>query len=147
MSNKLGTILSEISKQDFATSTGQKMHKKMQKITTDDVQLADDEILKKISKNTELYKFFDTNSKTEVPVAGYINGHFVSRRIDRLFIDEKAKQIYILDYKTDIDKDAFKNKYIIQIKEYISLLSDIYSGYKIRGFILWLSDFTLEEIV
>lgn len=143
MSNKLKQILIEAERQKFATDTGKKMHAKMQKININN----GDEIKKILNDNKELSLFFNVNSKTEVPVAGYINGRFVSRRIDRLTVDEKAKKVYILDYKTDTDKSAFKEKYINQIKEYVALLQDVYSGYEISGFILWLNDFSLEKIL
>ena len=84
--------------------------------------------------------------KTEVPIAGTINGRFISRRIDRLFTDDENKRVYVLDYKTDTDRAAFHDKYVEQINEYKTLLRDIYPNYEIRGYILWLHDFSVEEI-
>ena len=84
---------------------------------------------------------------TEVPVAGYINGRFVSRRIDRLVINDDKKEVSILDYKTDVDKSTFHDKYVAQIKEYVTLLYGIYPEYKIHAYLLWLNDFSLEEVL
>lgn len=147
MSNKIRSILSDIEKQKFATSTGKQIHTLLQYYSESDTKKSDNELCKKISTNKELDRFFCADSKAEVPVAGYINGRFVSRRIDRLSTDHDNKTVYILDYKTDSDKNAFHDKYVAQIKEYKTLLHDIYPKYKIRGFILWLHDVVLEEIV
>lgn len=147
MSNKLRNILSDLERQQYATKNGQLAHRKMQAITNQNTSTKNIDFFKNIHLNKELTKFFTVDSKTEVPVAGYISGRFVSRRIDRLTIDEANKIVYILDYKTDTDKDAFHDKYVLQIKEYKKLMKDIYPKYKISAFILWLNDFTLEEIV
>lgn len=146
MSNKIRSILSDIEKQKFATSTGKQTHAILQYYSGSNTKNLDNELYKKFSTNKELDKFFCADSKAEVPVAGYINGRFVSRRIDRLATNHDDKTVYILDYKTDSDKNVFHDKYVAQIKEYKTLLHDIYPEYKIHGFILWINDFTLEEI-
>lgn len=148
MSNKLCDILSQYTRQDFAIKIGRETHAKLQKIIIDkDILKGDKELCKKISEHNELLQFFNKNSRTEVPIAGYINDRFVSRRIDRLIINDENKSVYILDYKTDTSKDLFYDKYYAQIKEYAVLLKDIYPNYKIHGYLLWVSDFTLEKIL
>lgn len=146
MSNKLRLILSESEHKKHATQNGRAAHKKMQFLTAESIENTDDDFLKKLFANKELNKFFTADSKVEVPIAGYINGRFVSRRIDRLSVDDTNKVVYVLDYKTDTDKTAFHDEYVKQIKEYKKLLRDIKPDYKIYGFILWLNDFSLEEI-
>ena len=129
---KLRDIISQMKHTKIATDTGKKMHTKMQGI---------------IISDTALTHFFTPNSKSEVPIAGHINGKFISRRIDRLIIDDTNKTIDILDYKTDTNKTAFIDKYTAQINEYATLLRDIYPNYTIRGYILWLHDFELTKII
>lgn len=146
MSNKLNEILSEIKRADYATDAGRKLHAKMQKIKAGDTAPhGDDELIAKITKNPQLMKFFTPTSRTEVPIAGNINGKFISRRIDRLVIDDATKNIYVLDYKSDTDKTAYRDKYAAQIREYIALLRDAYPDYTTHGYILWLQDFELVE--
>lgn len=148
MSNKLKEVLSQLEHQEFATETGRAVHAKIQHIfIKKDVLIGDKSLCEKISSHPNLLSFFDEKSKTEVPVAGYINGRFVSRRIDRLVINDNKKEVNILDYKTDVDKSTFHDKYVAQIKEYVTLLSSIYPGYKIHGYLLWLNDFSLEEVL
>ena len=77
--------------------------------------------------------FFTENAQTEVPVAGIINGYFVSRRIDRLVVDDEKKVVRILDYKTDVDKTKYREKYIIQLGEYEKLMHQIYPEYKTKS--------------
>lgn len=145
---KLRDIISQMEHTKIATDTGKKMHTKMQGIiVSDTAPHGDAEIRTKIAQHPELTHFFTPNSKPEVPIAGHINGKFISRRIDRLIIDDTNKTIDILDYKTDTNKTAFIDKYTAQINEYATLLRDIYPNYTIRGYILWLHDFELTKII
>ena len=146
MKTLLNKILEDYEKEEFAKKIGTEKHIKMQEIIIDfDLENGDKFLINHIKQNKELLPFFSKKSKTEVPVAGYINGTFVSRRIDRLII--KDEEIQFIDYKTDTNKDKFKDKYIKQLKEYNLLLKDIYKDKKISGYILWLTDFTLEKVI
>ena len=148
MSSKLSAVLSNINHQDYATTAGRDMHKKMQQIIiTATETIGDTEICDKIIHTPNLSRFFTPVSKTEVPIAGHINNHFISRRIDRLVINDTEKTVYILDYKTDADKLTFRDKYFNQLTEYTLLLSEIYPSYKISAYILWLHDFELEQVI
>ena len=73
--------------------------------------------------------------------------HNIDIVIDRLVINDDKKEVSILDYKTDVDKSTFHDKYVAQIKEYVTLLYGIYPEYKIHAYLLWLNDFSLEEVL
>ena len=147
MTNSLRTIITKQTQADFATKPGAQTHKFLQKISSiEDLKKADSALLKSIISNQNIARFFEKGSKTEVPIAGTINGKFISRRIDRLLINHKTKTIDILDYKTDVDKSANTEKYYRQIDEYKKLLQDIYPNYKINGYILWLHNLELEAV-
>jgi ATP-dependent exoDNAse (exonuclease V) beta subunit len=94
-----------------------------------------------------LLPFFTSNAKTEVPIAGVLRGVFVSRRIDRLLVNNDNKTIDFIDYKTDTDKNAFIEQYRHQLKEYAELLHSAYPDYKINGYILWLNDWSINKII
>ncbi len=128
-------ILSVHKRQKFATDAGVVMHKKLQRATRDD------DIIK---LHPELAIFFGPNAQTEVPIAGHMDGKFISRRIDRMVIT--GDEILFVDYKTAINKFMRYANYVAQIKEYHKLLSAAYPAATVRGFILWTYDFTLEEI-
>lgn len=148
MTNKLEQILSAKTHQEHATATGRAVHAKMSHVFyTPNGWTGDLDIVKKLSSISDLCELFGHLSRTEVPIAGYVNGKFISRRIDRLYINHDTKSIVVLDYKTDLDKKLFYKKYIEQLTEYRALLTQIYHGYHIECKILWLNDFTLENII
>ena len=142
----LHNILQQHTAKKFATEAGSKMHTHLQRIFITPDHNTNDKTVAKILSCPDLRRLFDTTSKTEVPVAGTINNRFVSRRLDRLRVDSTNKTIEILDYKTDTNPDEFRTKYIAQIQEYATLLQQIYPDHKIKCYILWTYDFTLEKI-
>ena len=144
----LNDILNTQSYIKNATGVGTKMHVLLQHIVIDgDIVHGNQDIIQKIKSNPELVRFFTPKSRTEVPIAGTVNGRFVSRRIDRLNIDDENRVIDILDYKTDVNPDAFYLSYVAQISEYAQLLRATYPAYTINCYILWTHDFSLEKIV
>ncbi len=144
----LHKILSDAKHVRHATDAGTHMHTKLKhvRIASNDAT-GNPDIIKKICANPTLTKLFGPDSRTEVPVAGVLNGRFVSRRIDRLLINHADKCICILDYKTDIDKTERHAQYVSQIREYATLLRAIHPDYHTVGYILWTHDFSLEKII
>lgn len=143
----LNNILKSADQIKRATEVGKTVHRRLQHISTvDGVLVGDETLVARIMSRPELCRLFDSLSRTEVPVAGTVFGRFVSRRIDRLRIDEASQTIDILDYKTDTDKTVFYDKYMAQVREYIELLKRIYPKYRVRGYILWTHDFELEQV-
>lgn len=131
-----------------ATQTGTVIHLLLKNIIIDNnKEIGDTNIINQIKEHAELKQYFTGSAKTEVPIAGIINGVFVSRRIDRMLIDDTDKTIDFIDYKTDINKTAFIDKYAQQLNEYLQLLCSAYPGYKINGYILWIQDWQLQQIV
>lgn len=147
MTDTLRELLKQYDAASHAIDVGTCMHEKMRHVFIggDDAR-GDGEIIKKITAHKELLQFFDTNSQTEVPVAGVIRGKFISRRIDRMVINHDAKTIMILDYKTDTKPDEHRAAYHAQVAEYVDLLRMIYPKYAVHGFILWLHNFELESV-
>ena len=144
----LNNILSNHEQHAHATRAGTKMHTLLQHIVIDaHYQQGDDTLIQKIKQNLTIARFFTATAKTEVPIAGFINGKFISRRIDRLLINHANKQIDIIDYKTDISRDNYIDNYKIQLREYAQLLHKIYPSYSVNCYILWTHDFSLENII
>lgn len=143
----LHNILSTYDSAQHATAHGTQMHARLQRVVIDgDNTRGDIDLVSQVCANSALLPFFGPNSMTEVPIAGTINNRFVSRRIDRLVIDDVNKTIRILDYKTDTDRIVYHDKYMIQLREYAVLLRAIYPGHKITAHILWTHDFSLENV-
>jgi len=148
MAQSLVNFLTGAKNKDFAISTGTHMHTLLQRTIVDkDCSTGDTNIIKIIENRPDLQSFFTKTAQTEVPIAGQLHGHFVSRRIDRLLINHETKTIDFIDYKTDTDKTTFVDKYKKQLQEYAELLHSAYPNYKISGYILWLHDWVLEKII
>ena len=143
MDKTIRELLKEYDTKKHATDAGNVMHKKMRLVN---VLNDKDEVANYINSRPELAMFFAPNARTEVPIAAFINGKFVSRRIDRLVIDDKNMVVHIMDYKTDVNKETFRSNYIAQVREYMSIMNKIYPKYKVYGYILWLHDWTLEKL-
>ncbi|MBR4860489.1 MAG: hypothetical protein IKV10_04270 [Alphaproteobacteria bacterium] len=144
----LHNILNTYKNSKLATDVGTRTHAELRHVFFDGVTWhGNGRHISKIKNNPELERFFTIESATEVPIAGLLNNHFVSRRIDRLLIDKNTQEIFILDYKTDINSAENRGKYYQQIKEYSQLLHKLYPNYKISGYILWTHDFSLEKAI
>jgi ATP-dependent helicase/nuclease subunit A len=149
--------------QKRAQDAGAEMHRRLQRIMIRDNSPApgpddaradgkakdDADLIGKIREHG-LQRFFGPDSRAEVPIAGLIGGRFVSRRIDRMVCADApggadTPAIEFLDFKTDADKAARRDKYASQMAEYSRLLSAAFPGRAIRGYILWLHDWTLEK--
>lgn len=149
MTHNLTDFLNAQNNKKLATASGTKIHTLLKNIKIDSVfgNTGDAEIIAQIQKHSELIPFFAKSAKTEVPIAGNINGIFISRRIDRLLINKEDKTIFFIDYKSDTDKQTFIDKYTKQLTEYARLLKSAYPDYKITGYILWLQDWQLEKVI
>ena len=149
MTQSLNDFLTAAERIKHATQTGANMHALLQNIIIDSTfgNRGNSNIISIIKQHPDLLPYFSAKAKTEVPIAGIINSIFISRRIDRLLIDDTTKTITFLDYKTDIDTDTFRDKYKKQLTEYAQLLRSAYPKHKITGFILWAQNWQLEKMI
>lgn len=133
----------------FATNAGTRVHRDMGKIVlgTPSGDVGNPEYIAHIRHDHRLIPLFDTIARTEVPIAGRINGRFISRRIDRLRVFDDVRRVVFIDYKTDTDPEIMRHHYRTQLGEYATLLHEIYPDYTIDGYILWMHDWTLDHIV
>jgi len=147
MTQNLNKFLSSQFNKKYATANGTSIHLLLKNTIIDkDFESGDKKIICQIKNHTNLIKYFSRTAKTEVPIAGLVHGTFVSRRIDRMLIDDTNKTIEFIDYKTDTNKSIFIEKYIKQLNEYAQILYSAYSNYKINGYILWIQDWQLQPI-
>lgn len=146
---KLGDFLCSRERAEYATDAGTRMHARLEhiRVAADGTLQGDADIIARINATPELKPFFAPGSRPEVPVAGTIFNRFVSRRIDRMMVDDDNKTVLILDYKTDIDATAMREKYVSQIREYVNLMQRIYPDYTVNGYILWTHDWRVEKII
>jgi len=71
-----------------------------------------------------------------------VNKYGDLKRIDRLIVAKG--QVTIVDYKNTADRLPEHRE---QIKEYMEIVKGIYPKAKLKGFILYLNDFCLEEVI
>ena len=149
MTQKLTEFLTIANNKKYATQNGTRIHTMLKNIVIDSTcaNRGNIDIINQIKQRPNLCKYFAANAQTEVPIAGTINDTFISRRIDRLQIDNTKKTVEFIDYKSDIDKNEFIDKYKKQLNEYAQLLRSAYPNYKIVGHILWLQDWDLQQII
>ena len=65
-----------------------------------------------------------------------------AKRIDRLIVGKS--QVWIVDYKSTPETSG---KQTAQVREYVSLLSDIYPDRTIKGYLVYLDTATFEEVI
>ena len=148
MTQNLTQFLTGAKNKNFAIKTGTATHTILQRVIIDtDYVVGEKDIVNAIKQHPNLLPFFSKTAQTEAPIAGIIHGHFISRRIDRMLINHDAKTIDFIDYKTDTNKNTFIEKYTKQLQEYAELLCSAYPNYKIKGYILWLQDWSLDKII
>ena len=149
MTQNLTDFLAIATNKKYATQNGTRIHAKLKNVVIDSNRgnSGDADIINQILHNPNLIRYFSPDAQTEVPIAGIINGVFISRRIDRLLINKSTKTLEFIDYKSDIDKTVFIDQYKRQLNEYAQLLKSAYPDYTISGGILWIQDWQFIHII
>lgn len=73
----------------------------------------------------------------------------LTKRIDRLMV--KDDEVIVVDYKTarireEDDGKAEIHSYHAQVRDYMMAVSDLYPGRRVRGYLLYLDCFEIEEV-
>lgn len=97
--------------------------------------------LKKLLGKNTLKHLFYTKGAQVLCEKEIVDNFGDLKRIDRLVITEK--EIYVIDYKLS---EAENKKHVIQVKEYINILKEIYPSHNIKGFLLYLDSMELREV-
>lgn len=148
MTNDICEIMAKRDSVKHATDTGTRVHDALRHVVIDGAHVyGDAQIANEIAERPEVAAFFCPESRCEVPVAATISNKFISRRIDRMIIDDATKTVKILDYKTDVERTVRRDKYVNQLHEYAAILRRIYPEYNIVGYILWTHGWVLEKII
>jgi len=89
----------------------------------------------------ELKPFFEVSDGKICLEKELVDRYGDTKRVDRLIV--KPKEAWIVDYKSAKDVEG---EYQKQVGEYMKIVKDIYPALKIKGFLLYLDDLSLEEI-
>ncbi len=102
----------------------------------------------KLLSDERFIALFGPDSLAEAPLVGRLGGAPAFRQVDRLCL--AGEEVWVVDYKTNRpppseakDIPAAYNK---QLGDYRALLSAVYPGKKVRGFLLWTYGPTLMEV-
>ncbi len=86
-------------------------------------------------------KFFFTTGATVYREKEVTDAGGNTRRIDRLVVLEN--EVWVIDYKSsgqETDKD------IVQVKQYLTIVADLYPGKKRQGFIIYLDNMSVRDV-
>jgi len=98
--------------------------------------------VKKIMENRKLRSFFYVPGGKVYCEKEVVNKFGDLKRIDRLIV--KEKEVWILDYKSS--KESYQQHHR-QMQDYIQIIKDIYPAKEVKGFLLYLEEMALEEIL
>lgn len=104
-----------------------------------------DEVLNLCDKYSEI---FSTNSFSEIPIIGEVDGKIFSSKVDKLVVlDDK---IMIVDYKTNRPAantiDEVPTLYINQLNIYKKLLQKLYPEKVVETFLLWTNTCNMMKV-
>ena len=92
-----------------------------------------------VFERPEFAFMFAENSRTEVRIAGEIDGHSVEGQIDRLIVSDH--EVVVVDIKTGAPPSSWEDapdSYRVQIAEYMVLLAKAYPERLVRGMLFYI---------
>lgn len=98
--------------------------------------------LERILATSTLQPFFIVSDGKIFVEKDLINRKGQTRRIDRLIV--KNDETWVVDYKSSAEG---REKFVEQVKEYVVILKEICPDVRVRGFLLYLDDATVEEVL
>ena len=98
-------------------------------------------ILERFSSDKRFSPFFLSGASQAFNEAEVVDKSGNVKRIDRLVVAED--KVYVLDYKASFEKDTRGTE---QVREYVSLIQEIYPHLPVEGFLIYLDDLTLERV-
>lgn len=100
-----------------------------------------EKIARKTVNDNKLKNFFYLEKGNVYTEKDIVDTSGNTKRIDRLILLDK--EVWVVDYKSS--KEG-RERYDVQMDEYIKLISNIYPDLKIRGFFIYLDNFNFEEV-
>jgi len=98
--------------------------------------------IEELVEKKDLRQFFYAGQACIFREKEVVNFYGDARRIDRLIVDER--NVLIVDYKsTMVSEEKDQN----QMREYLNIIKDIYPKREVRGFLIYLEDGSLKEVV
>ncbi len=99
-------------------------------------------ILKAIVTKKELKPFFFVADGTVFQEKEIVDNNGMTYRLDRLILTKD--EAWIVDYKSNREVEKI---YQNQVKNYQQIVSKLYPALKVRGFLIYLSELDVEEVI
>jgi len=99
------------------------------------------EIIENLIKHERFKKFFFVKEGEIFTEKEIVDNKGRTKRIDRLIL--KDTETWIVDYKSGFDE---QQDYQAQIREYMVLMGDIRPACPVKGYIIYMDNFQLEEV-
>ena len=101
-----------------------------------------EKILQEMLNRKELRSFFVVGDAEVFQEKDLVTANGLTRRIDRLIV--KQKEVWVVDYKSQREAAGIQQQ---QVREYTAILRELYPDKIVKGFLIYLDDGTLEEVV
>jgi len=89
----------------------------------------------------QLKPFFDTGTREVFCELEVVDAFGEAKRIDRLIVGNDS--IDLIDYKSSQDG---RDDHHAQVKKYVQLVGELYPGRRVRGWLIYLNDRSLEAV-
>ena len=97
--------------------------------------------VKRLLEKTRFKPFFFVEDGTVWQEREIVDSAGLTKRIDRLVV--KEKDVWVVDYKSARDDPGAHRE---QIKEYMRLIQDLYPERRVKGFLIYLDDLSVEQV-
>ena len=99
-------------------------------------------IIGRLLEADHLQKFFYVTDGVVFQEKDVVDSYGHGRRVDRLII--KKDEAWIVDYKSSRFQTG---PYQSQVWEYMRILKELFPGKAVKGFLLYLDDMSMEEVI
>ncbi|MBN2483179.1 MAG: UvrD-helicase domain-containing protein [Candidatus Omnitrophica bacterium] len=98
-------------------------------------------IITEFIKKKKMRPFFFCGNKQVFCEKEIVSSGGQGKRVDRLIVEKD--EVWVVDYKSAYRR---QDEAVCQMKEYLALLTQVYSGRRCRGFLLFIEEMKVEEV-
>lgn len=106
--------------------------------------------MEKVFSNQDFCELIQKETKTEVPILGQWQNQKQKCVIDLIVVDDAAKTVHIVDYKTGVFLDDYRHTpptdYVRQLSLYKKVVQDIYPTHTVSSSLFWIESGCLQSV-
>ncbi|MCK5581665.1 MAG: UvrD-helicase domain-containing protein [Candidatus Omnitrophica bacterium] len=92
-------------------------------------------------ENSKIKPFFYVEDGEVFTEKEFVNAQGHVKRLDRLVV--KKDEVWVVDFKSTKEESGAQKQ---QVQEYMSLVSELYPGKKVKGFLVYIQELKYEEV-